>query len=602
VACASLVLGGCSNGLSEIDAKVDRAIEARSLALGSPVRPVVSQTPVDELDKAAAYDTDPRSLNPPASQLRYIPADENREVAKVLSGYNASGEPRVITLTDAFAIAQDTAREYITAEEEYLLSAIRLLIERHLWSPRLFNDTTMQLDGQWVDGRVSTAARLINEFGITQRLPYGGSVSARWLISATEQLRSQIDGRYRQSSEIVLEGNVPLLRGAGMVARENLIQAERDLVYDARTFERFRRAFLVGIASDYFALTNTNARIKNQERQIESLRRNETRTREFVKAGRLSAFQSNIISNDVLRGLNNLEGLREQYRLQLDRFKVRLGLPVDENIDVADIELALPDPGSTIEQTTLAALDYRLDLQNRRDQLEDARRGVANAKNQLLPDLNLNGIVTLPTDRDIRDAGVLYSFDDVDYLLGVTFGLPLDREIERLQLRQSIINDQRANRNYIQFRDNVVVDARAALRSVELSRFQLDIAQQQVEINRSRLREQELKADELDPRTLTDAENDLLQSQNDRDQALTNLRDAILRFLLDTGQLRVNRDGQFMKLPGMEFQEVTPPDNDREDTLPPDALEQFEQQNPIDTPTAETLEPGDPELEPDPGN
>jgi len=602
VICALSLLFGCDQGLSKIDAKVDRTIEARSLALGTPAHPEVDRTPISEMDKNAAFDTSPRSLNPAASQLRYTPADENREVAEVLAGYDQAGDPRIIRLTDAFAIAQDTAREYITAEEEYLLAAIRLLIERHLWSPRLFNDTTTQLDGQWVNGRVSTAVRLINEFGITQRLPYGGSVSATWLINATEQLRSEVDGRYRQSSEIVLGGNLPLMRGAGMVAREDLIQAERDLVYQARSFERFRRMFLVGIASDYFALTNNKAQIRNQERQITSLQRNETRTREFVNAGRLSAFQASIISNDVLRGLNNLEGLREQYRLRLDRFKVRLGLPVDEPIDVADITLALPDPGSSIEETTLSALDDRLELQNRRDRLEDARRGIANAKNRLLPSLDLNGLVTLPTDRDIRDAGVLYSFEDVDYLLGVTFGLPLDREIERLQVRQAIINDQRANRNYIQFRDNVVVDARAALRSVELSRFQLDITEQQVEINRSRLREQELKSDTIDPRTLTDAENDLLESQNDRDQALTNLRDAILQYLLDTGTLRVDRDGQFEQLPGMELQEFTvpDPDKDREDTVPDDALEQFEQQNPIDTPNAETLEPGDPELEPDP--
>ena len=48
-----------------------------------------------------------------------------------------------ISLRDALRMAQRQGREYLSAEEEYILTAINLLIEQHRWGPRLFNDTTV---------------------------------------------------------------------------------------------------------------------------------------------------------------------------------------------------------------------------------------------------------------------------------------------------------------------------------------------------------------------------------------------------------------------------------------------------------------------------
>jgi outer membrane protein TolC len=69
----------------------------------------------------------------------------------------------------------------------------------------------------------------------------------------------------------VLSGDIPLLRGAGSVAREGLIQAERDLIYQSRSFERSRRTLLVSIARDYFNLLEQQAVIQNQMLQIQGL-------------------------------------------------------------------------------------------------------------------------------------------------------------------------------------------------------------------------------------------------------------------------------------------------------------------------------------------
>lgn len=520
----------------------------------------------------------PSTANPRSDELSFIKAKEDRDVAERLQrlttqgasgvlipangaqGVGYVGEPgntqavpaRVVTLEESFRLSQRSGREFLSAQEEYLLSAISLLIERHQWGPRFFNDTSASVSASGDDGEFFPALNVVNTLRATRRLPYGGSVEASWVWNATEQLRERATGDYETSSAIVLSGNVPLLRGAGLVAQESLIQAERNLVYQARAFERFRRTYLVDIANDYFSLIQTKQSIANQERQLKSLEQFVKGTQARVDAGRLDSFQTSIADNQMKSAISSLASLRESYLLSLERFKVRLGIPLDEVIDVTEQELNIPEPDVAEAASAETALRLRLDLQNARDQLEDTRRGVVNAKDDLLPDLNVDGRVTIPTDPDNTHAGVNFSEGDVSYSLGATFSTPLDRRIERLNLRAAKIGLERATRDYDRQRDDIIVSARSAARNVELARFQLNIAEAQVESNRRRLRAQKLQEDLLEPQQIVDAENDLLNAENARDQSRTNLRNAVLNYLLQTDQLRVNRDGTLRSLPGME--------------------------------------------------
>ncbi|MFA6045254.1 MAG: TolC family protein [Phycisphaerales bacterium] len=507
--------------------------------------------------------TDPRTVNPAAGELKFDAAASDRDVAARLNEYaNAEGvrtdmaaptpEGAIpLSLEEALKQSQRTGRELLSAQEQYISSAISLLIERHLWGPRLFNDTTFGFAGSGDNGRFANALNVINNMRVTQRLPYGGSVEAAWVFDASEQLREVAGARYTQSSSLVLSGNLPLLRGAGDVAREDLIQAERNLVYEARSFERFRRQYLVSIAVDYFELLNTLASISNQEHQLDALRKNATTRAALVDAGRIEAFEKGIADNEVLNAQAGLASLREQYILQLERYKIRLGLPVEQPLTLSQEIIDLPEPEIGLDEAAQIALDYRLDLQNDRDRLDDMRRNVENARNNELPDLNLTANTTLPTNPNLNRGGLNFDPENVRYGAGVTLGLPLDREQERLSTRQAVINLQRAIRDYTQRRDNVAVSVRSALRNVELARFQLKLAEQQVEINKRRLRGQELQAGTVATQTILDSQNALLNAENQRDRARTNLRTAVLNYLLESDQLRVSADGQLERLPGM---------------------------------------------------
>jgi len=566
----SALAGGCSSGLGRVDRATSLLIAERVQSMGGGATGPRAFEGGGEGDRSGWYDKAPTTVNPPASALGYNPADEARDVSALLQGYaedetelgeNKAGPGEVLELDlDAvFRLAATNGREYRQAEEEFILSVISLLIERHRWSPRLFNDTSVTLGGQGDSGTFDAAVSVINTLRVTQRLPYGGDVEARWVTRAAQELVNESTNAYTSSSEIVLNANVPILRGAGQIAREGLIQGERNTVYASRTWERFRRSLLVDIASDYFNLLQSRAGIANQQRQLDSQIRRQSETAAKVKAGRFNQFQIDIVDDAVKQSEAGLANRRESYILQLQRFKVRLGLDPLTRITLGEPGLELLEPSQSPAAAAEAALNYRLDLQNRRDRLIDTERAVANAKNGLLPDFNFNASVSVPTDPADDQGGLGIDQEETSYSVGATFSLPLDRRIERLSVRQAQIALERARRSYDEFRDGVVIGARRAVRAIDLARFQLRLAETQITINERGLEDLSLR-DNADPQAVLDRQNALLNAENARDQALTDLRNAVLAYLETTGQMRVKPDGTFDAPGGMIVDEQEPDD------------------------------------------
>lgn len=559
----ALFTAGCANSLDSIDRQANELMEARSQAFGGlPARAGSYEKPRSLPRTEEDRTPSPGTSNPAADDLSFDAASEDRDVAARLTAYtdeaidSGSESALQLDLPAAFGIAQSSSREFLTAEEDYLLSAIRLMIQQHRWGPRLFNETSATLSGFGDRGNFDHTLRLINTLRVTQRLPFGGEVEARWVASATDQLRDVATDSYLSSSNLILSANIPLLRGAGQVAREDLVQAQRDLVYAARDFEQFRRSLLVSIARDYFQLLETERNIVNRTNELDAQRSGRLQTRAKVDAGLREPFQLEITRNAVARSEASLAGLRETYVLQLERFKVRLGLAPTAPIVIIPLEFALAAPEISPAEASVLAIEFRLDLQNRRDRLADGRRSVNNAANNLLPDLNLSTEIGIPTDPN-SDTGI-FGLDGryADYRVGASLSIPLDRKIERLNFRQAQISLARAERNYDEFRDRTIIDARAAVRAIDLAEFQLDLAEQAIGINERGLQDLALR-DSADTQAKLDRQNDLLDAQNGRDAAVTDLRNSILDYLLTTGQLRVGPDGRLQALPGMRADETT---------------------------------------------
>lgn len=349
----------------------------------------------------------------------------------------------------------------------------------------------------------------------------------------------------QQFADLAVSLNLPLLRGAGMVARESLIQAERNLIYEVRDFERFRRQLLVDVASTYFDLLRQQREIVAREVQLEALQRLAERFSALAEAGREPLFEAERAEQQVLFGQSNLVNAIENYALSLDAFKVTLGMPTTQPIEILPVDIDVPTPKLNPTTAVTTALALRLDLQTSADQINDALRRVANARNGMLPDLDLAASANLPTDPDQDIAGLELDPGSGRYRVGVTLDLPLDRVNELASLRSSLVNLERSRRNDRLARDRVALDVRRNLRQISQARFNLNLQDRNVQLAERRVLGVQLRERQLGPREVIEAEEDLLEARLRRDSAVADLRQNILQFLLATGQMRVDTQGQW---------------------------------------------------------
>jgi len=521
----------------------------------------------DKFRDQSLHDYTPTTANPAAAQLRFTADGDAESVVRRLEAYAAVSEDAIsMVLIDALVYAVANGREYRFAEEDYLLEALRLISERHLWGPRLFNNTSLEVLSVGNDGLYDSSVRLVNDLRVTQRLPYGGEITASLLASATRDLHEHVAGE-TQSLDLLFSLDIPLLRGAGWVAREPLLQAERNVVYAARAFERFRRQFAVDITTDFLQLVVRQRTIANTEANVKLLEEIEDRELALAEAGRTPPFEAAQAAQATLGRRDDLNDQQEIYRLTLDRFKVRIGMTEEQPLNIVASSPGLPIPRIELNDAVRAAMAYRLDLQNRRDFIDDARRGVNNARNDLLADLDL-AASAVPTGIGDDSTGVNFDLRDTTYRASIVFGLPIDRTIERSNLRQSQVDLERSVRDYERFRDTVAVEVRAAVRNIDRALFSQALQQENLRVSHLRVAQIDAAPDRADARDRTEAATRLLGAQDAYLQARRDVQIAILLYLLDSGQLRLEPDGTILPLNGMELREEEPLDYGLDDPDP----------------------------------
>ncbi len=556
-------MSGCSQSpLERIDARTTALLAETNDQLGAAtVTPRLDWTVGEKPDKYTGdplHDYHPPTANPAADELLFTPEGDAESVLKRLEAWaEAPSNAIEMNLTDAVLYAVKNAREYRFAEEDYLLEALLLISQRHLWGPRLSNDTSAEIIAIGNNGLYDSSVRLVNDLRVTQLLPYGGQISASLLASATRDLHQAVAGENVQSLDLLFTLDIPLLRGAGWVAREPLVQAERNVVYAARTFERFRRNFLVDITTDFLDLVLEQQALRNIEQNVKLLERIERREIALMEAGRQPPFQAAEAAQGTLRRRNTLNNAQEAYRFSIDNFKLRLAIPEDQPLIIVASSPGLPVPDVNLDDAVRAAMGYRLDLQTRRDVIDDDRRGVNNARNDLLADLNL-AASAVPTGIIDDTTGVNFDLQDTTYRASLVFGLPIDRTIERSTLRQTQIDLQRSIREYERFRDTVAVAVRAAVRNIDRALFSVTLQEKNLEASRLRLASLQAAPDRADVRDFTAAASDLLDAQDNYLRARRDVQVAILQYLLESGQMRIDPDGRLRMLEGMELREDEP--------------------------------------------
>ncbi len=544
-------LAGCDAGFPSIDARVDALMSESSEAMGG-------QAPAPRIDTWATVtssdvdlvDPAPETTNPAPDDLAFAPAplQDPDAIADALDQAAAllEAETTPLPLDAALLWATAHSQEYESAEYDYMSACLSLLYEQHLWGPRFFDTITTSVDADADEGFYDSAITVVNDFDITHRLPYGGDVSAGVLATVVDDIHGTVtDDR---GTSLTLDVSIPLLKGAGAVAREDLIQAKRDMVYAARTFERFRRSFLRQLVGDYLNLVVRRQALDNAQRGVESLRQLARRQQALYEAGRARLYDSADAENQALASIASLSQSWEQYRLAVDRFKVRIGWPVDDPVRIESASLGLVPPAVTMGEAVTSAMTNRLDLQTEADELEDAERSVQNARNALLPNLTLTAGIDVASDDD-----TVTSFDagNTNLDAGLSLEVPLDRKREGIIVRQAQITLQKARRSEQVLRDTIAVDVRSALRDIDVFRFSLDLQERNVQIAQLGLDSIMADPDRVSVLDQTRAIEELQDARDARDSARRDLELAILDYLLHAGQLRVQAGGTLEPLAGL---------------------------------------------------
>ncbi len=444
---------------------------------------------------------------------------------------------RVLTLSEALDIAVHSNRDYVSQKEALYLTALSLTATRHSFAPLVTALLQYNFAGSDTGPETSGAGLTMT---LRKLLPTGGALD----LSGASNFADGHGDFFSSSAGIHL--SQPLLRGFGReVAYEALTQAERNLVYAIRDFELFRETFSIDVARRFYDIVQQKQSVENQRRNFQG----------FVDGRRRAEALFGVVDSvkqlDVLRAKrselqsqNSLIEVEENLRLAVDSFRIFLGLSAGERIDVAEAEPDFVPIDWDIESAVDVARQNRLDLLNRRQQLEDSVRGVNIARDSLRPDLSLDlSYGRSGSDRTFADQRL----DDQTYGASLTLGLPVDRLAERNAYRSSRIALDRARRSLDEFEDNLAVDVRRTFRELVRRKQSLDIQTELIEDQQRNVSIAKMRFErgDVSNREVVEAQEALLEALNTRIREKVDYEIARLNLLRNLGILFIDEHGMW---------------------------------------------------------
>jgi outer membrane protein TolC len=462
---------------------------------------------------------------------------------------NAVPPSGVIILAQAVAMATAHNRNYQTQKESLYFSALSLTGERYKYARQWFGT----IDGKYINvggGEEEVSINTLLETEKTDLLANGVMISTGLAIDWLRFLSG--DPRTTLGSVLTANAAVPLLgAGAGKAAREDLTQAERNVLYQIRSFNRYRKMFVVDIVTDYYNVLQQRDVVTNAENNYKRALESKERLEMESDAGRKSRIDVDEAEQNVLTAESRVVAAKERYEQSLDAFKIRLSLPTDANVVLDQNELmALEEMGIseieyTLDEAIETALLRRLDLANSADFIDDAVRNVSLGADGLGPQLNLTGGANVES-REKTDFSRL-QFHEGIYNLGLEADLPFDRKTQRNAYRQALITLERQQRQYEDDKERIKLAVRSAYRRLKetadrykIQKNSLALAKERVEMNRVLL-----DAGRVTTRILLLSQDALLEAQDNVTAALIEHLNAKLSFYQDVGILQVRPDGMW---------------------------------------------------------
>lgn len=449
-----------------------------------------------------------------------------------------------LDLQGALDVASENSREFQQQKENLYFVALTLTREQHDFALRWAGGGSADADGV---GDEQADIDFEPDLSAAVNTIAGTRIVASF---ASDFMRSVISGGgFASDSILSLSITQPLLRGLGpAVVREPLTQAERNVVYQLRSFERFRIAESVAIVSEYYQVVEEIRNLVSEQASYESVRKDRIRSEALFDASRLDINQRDQAIQQELDRENRLVTANNRIETAKDRFKLTLGLPVDANVDFDPAELdKLSELGVDpieldVDAAIELALSRRYDYRTALDEVEDASRRILVSEDALSSALDFSSVIEVPTD---ANQPLKLDWSRVSWAAGFDLDLALDKLVERNAYRSALISLDAQIRDREELEDRIKSDVRNALRNIQAAFDSYTIqvtattlAERRVESNQALM-----EAGRAIQRDVSDAQNALLASQLSLTGELVNFAIARLQLLRDLEGIAIESEG-----------------------------------------------------------
>lgn len=459
----------------------------------------------------------------------------------------------LLDLPASLDVAAENNRQYARDKEQLYTVALTLTREQHDFALRYGGGGSADASGTGdeTSSSYSATASFSEDLSASVNTTSGARITASFVNTFLRDLLTSDDWDGGAILKIGL--TQPLLRGLGeRVVREPLTQAERNVVYQVRSFERARSTLAVQVVSDYYGVLEQIQNLRNERANLESVQRNRERSQELFAAGRIDINSFDQARQNELSSQNGVVTAENRLMAALDRFKLnRLGLPVDADVrlQVSDLdqlrELGVKRLELEEGKAIGLALSRRYDYRNALDAVEDAARGVLVSEGALASSLDFASAIEVPTE-----AGKPLKFDwsEVKWSVGFNLDLALDKLSERNAYRSALISLDVSMRSREQLEDSIKFEIRDALRNIQST-----IESYRIQVNARVLAERRVdstrdlfQANRVEQRDVNDAQDSLLSAQ-------INETGALIDYVIAKLQLVRDLEGLVLESKGLRF-------------------------------------------------
>jgi len=376
-----------------------------------------------------------------------------------------------------------------------------------------------------------------------QLVPWtGGSVSASANYRSVPGLATPLS----RNTALNVTVSQPLLRGFGPNASlYDLRNSRRDRQGRERGFELERQRLAVDVARAFY-------QVLEQRTLLAVARQSLARTNSLVRASearlevglvsKLDVFRAQLQSSQAQESMVRAEAALQD---ALERFRFLLGHEPSEPLEPASVALSSdlpPDPLPPLPVLVEQARSARLDLEETRDQVDDARRTASLSKQNLLPQLDLN----LGFTHEGWGPSFSSAWNAADQRVSVYFSAsyPIERSADLTNKALSDLALTSSQRSLRQRQLEIETEVRAAVRDLDQIRKSVELQKQGVEVAHQQLRLATLRyqrglASNFD---VVDAESSLVLARSTLVGLLSRYQIARVELLRVTGTLDVDTE------------------------------------------------------------